>query len=111
MDKNEGEFKTRTKTWIDDIRQRLDEWADMGIDRDQDFIEEQVGYVEATLFKIYAEAKQEIEAWRQKHPCCVAKKQTERDYTDTDEFYKARDEWLEEGMTILERWFGLPKLW
>lgn len=61
--------------------------------------------------EIVDEAKQEIEKWRQKRPFFVAKKQTEQDYTDEDEFYKARDDWLYEGMTILERWFGLKPLW
>jgi len=56
------------------------------------------------------EMKKEIEAWRQKHPCYVAEKQTERDYVDQEKFYEARDEWLHEGMTLLEKWLGLPIL-
>jgi len=60
--------------------------------------------------QIVEEAKKEIEEWRQKHPCYVAKKQTERDYVDEDKFYEARDEWLHEGMTLLEKWLGLPVL-
>jgi len=62
------------------------------------------------ILDIVEEMTKEIEEWRQKHPCYVAEKQTERDYVDEDKFYEARDEWLHEGMTLLEKWLGLPVL-
>jgi hypothetical protein len=45
-----------------------------------------------------------ISVWKNRPPKFLGESNAPDEYIDLEKFYYARDEWLEEGLSILERW-------